>query len=438
MTDDRTSDDQGGAEFAHPVTLETPNPVNVVLDPAYRMPGHFDPARAVPEEARPTDAPTDLEALRRIEELVGEFTTEYTALTGAPPEFGPTCDEAALRAAERELGVRLPEDVRALYLLVGPGHADTGLLGLYGLVPLSRVVASRFDRMDTWAAGVDLFGRDRVMLESVPHGRVRTGRRNAAWVVIADDQAGNDLAVDLDPAPGGRSGQVIAYGRDFDGPVGYVADSVSAHLARVVEAFRRGDATWDAEEEYLSITVPDPSGVRYSRSVSVGSADVASLLAGTPSLDTLQRLYLNDADALDLRALAAVPHLRDLRVHRAGTVELWLPGAVQALRLDAREADLSAIAGHPALWDLVLSGHPVRAADLAALPALRHLDLSRAEVDDVTALADLDLRVLTLNPGQWRLLREAGPLPGRLAGVGLDGATRLADAVAWQRWITVT
>lgn len=54
-------------------------------------------------------------------------------------------------------------------------------------------------------------------MEAYPFDAVRRVSRNDWWVVVGSDFGGNECAVDLDPGPGGKSGQLIAYGRDFHG-----------------------------------------------------------------------------------------------------------------------------------------------------------------------------------------------------------------------------
>lgn len=433
-------DGAGEAEFFHTFALSAGQPYSVVLDPRHRHPNHPLPGMPQPAAARPTGLPTDPDVLRHVESSVREFTDHFTRVNGRAPEFGPVRTEEELAAAEAAMGLRLPEDVRALHLLVGDDQRENGLLGRCYLQPLPTVVEDYFsDTPGSWAWAEDLFAPGRVVLEADPPGVVRRVSRNDWWVAVASDHAGNAFAVDLDPGPGGRSGQLIEHGRDFHGPVGYTADSVTAVLQSVLDALRDDEAR-GGEGDFRGIVAGLPSWhtSRYSASELVEGRGTAEVLAGIPGAADVQQLYLNDADSLDLRALSATPRVRVVSVNRAGSVRLWLPETTESLSLDAREADLSALAGHPALWDLTVSGLPVAVADLAALPALAHLDVAGADVDHVEALADLDIRVLGLNAAQWQRLRAADRIPGRLAGARLVEDVRAAYALDWTSWLTTS
>ncbi|MEU6715441.1 SMI1/KNR4 family protein [Nonomuraea sp. NPDC046802] len=78
--------------------------------------------------------------------------------------------------------------------------------------------------------------RGDVVFRSWPGGVQRPG-----WIWFAFDPGGNWLAVDMDAAPNGRPGQVIAVGVDYPKGPTYIADSVTTFLRCLVEALERGD-----------------------------------------------------------------------------------------------------------------------------------------------------------------------------------------------------
>ncbi|WP_280444991.1 SMI1/KNR4 family protein [Nocardia brasiliensis] len=420
--------DGPAAQFHHSFELTSLTPCSVLLDPEFRYPNHYRGATPRPSAAQPSTLPTDPRVRRHVRSLVDEFTTYYRRVKGRAPQFGPPCPAADLVAAEAALGVRFPDDVRALYELVGDDRYETGLLGRYSLLPLPLIVAGR----TTPARNTP---DNRVVFEAHPPDTVRRVSHSDWWVTVATDGAGGECAVDLDPAPGGTYGQFIESGHGVTGRT-VTAESATALLMRVVDALRRNDIDPRyANSGYLGIRTPEPPAVWWSTSIRVDERDLTELLAARPNVEQVQQLYLNDAAAPDLRALSATPLLRELIVHRAGRVELRLPDTVESVRVHARAVELSAVAAHPALWDVTVTGCPVRVERLAALPALLRLDVSGADVDDVPALADLDLRVLVLDAEQWARLWAADRVPERLAVAECVGDVTLPQLAEWAAWL---
>ncbi|MGN9894866.1 SMI1/KNR4 family protein [Micromonospora sp. L31] len=417
-------DGAGRAELRYTFDLPTVAPLRLVLDPDYRHPNHPVSPMPAPPGVAVTDRPTDPEVLATIRALVADFVTEYMRKTGRTPDLGAGHSEEDIRAAEAAMGLRLPEDLRALYRTVS-NDEECGLLGAGALLPLKAVVAEHLDGGSGAALGSDdLFAVFPVVYEAHPPGRVRRVSRNDWWVKVGTDWGGNYCMVDLDPGPEGTSGQIIQYGRDFYGPAGYVAESVTAALHDVLGALR-DDATPRRASAHP----------QYSHSERVGERRTADVVAG---LD-VQELYLNEGAALHLAELAPLRRLRSVSINRATAVTAAVsPGVpVEWLSIDAAEIDLPPLGGHPTLWGLKLATRvPVTIGALASLPALAHLDLSGANVSDLHRIADLPgLRVLELNLAQWRELREHGPLPAGLAAAALNGFARLEEADQWADWL---
>ncbi|KAI9832496.1 MAG: hypothetical protein M1819_004285 [Sarea resinae] len=70
--------------------------------------------------------------------------------------------------------------------------------------------------------------------DSQPPRAVQKAYAHPAWIPLARDWGGNNLAVDLAPGPAGKWGQVIIFGRDYDCKY-VVARSWSAFLATVAD-----------------------------------------------------------------------------------------------------------------------------------------------------------------------------------------------------------
>ena len=82
--------------------------------------------------------------------------------------------------------------------------------------------------------------------DSQPSGAIQKVYAHPAWIPLARDWGGNNLAVDLAPGPTGKWGQVILFGRDYDCKY-VVARSWSAFMATVADDLNSGK--WFVDEE---------------------------------------------------------------------------------------------------------------------------------------------------------------------------------------------
>ncbi|WP_330180630.1 SMI1/KNR4 family protein [Nocardia sp. NBC_01503] len=406
----------------------------VIRDPTYRYPGHAVPSPVADEN--PDGRPTDPELVATVADLVREYVELRSRQDGHAPQLGAGITEAEIAAAESRIGFRLPEELRALYRVVGYDDDDRGLLAFTALQPLAIIAATHLNDdievADHYGAGTVGAWRDslfadfgRTVLESWPHGVVRRISRSPKWVIIGSSDR-DVTAVDLDPGPIGVSGQVIEFEPDGLGAAVRRDDSVLAMLRRTVESLRVGESAF----EYYNAEIADhPNMHAYLRGAGESVAELAGAIA-------VQSLTVDGRDSFDAAELAALPLLRQLEVRVAESVRLSVPHTVplEQLRLTAPRIDLHPLAGHPALWDLSLSGttEPVRISPLATLPALQRLDISEIEVSDLETVATLPaLRVLVATMRQWRLLRDRDAVPAGLAAAQLVGDAAFGDEIAW-------
>lgn len=82
--------------------------------------------------------------------------------------------------------------------------------------------------------------------ESQPAGAIQKAYAHPAWIPLARDWGGNNIAVDLAPGPSGRWGQIILMGRDYDCKY-VVARSWAAFLATLADDM--GSAKWWIDED---------------------------------------------------------------------------------------------------------------------------------------------------------------------------------------------
>lgn len=431
-----------GYTVAHSREFTEISPARLVLDTGYRYPNNPAPGMPRPEGIEVTDRPTDPEVLSEVRALVAEFTERATALLGTAPELGEGSSEAELLAAETAIGLRLPEDLRALYRCVSDDLGESGLLGAQKLLPLDQVVAEYLTGdPGTAIEPDDLFPVYAAMLDSSPPNRIRRATRGDWWLIIAVDLGCNSCAIDLDPAPEGGRGQIFEFGRDFHCQAGYIADSVTAVLRQVVTTLRDHETAVDADDSLTLRHIGRSDLPRATTSERMNGRSVTEVVAAIADPGDTQQLYLNDGTTVDLSALAPLPNLREVSVNRAASVTGVLPArvpveslSINGSTLGGGTADLTGLAGHPSLWYLEVTNARTSIAPLLEVPGLVHLNLAGSEADDLELVADLpELRVLTLDAAQWLQLREAGRIPGNLAAAGMEGRTELAEALEWRR-----
>nr|BFE57657.1 hypothetical protein GCM10020063_021830 [Dactylosporangium thailandense] len=374
-------------------------PARIVLDEQYRMPGHELPPARSPGVAN--TSVTDFSVLAEVERLVDEFVAQHH-----PQGYAPGYSEEEILAAEQQLGVRLPEDLRALYRLVHDDSGESGLLDPFVLAPLDVLV--EWNRKNHPGYHDGPFD-DAVIFDCVPSGHVRRVSSSNGWVTFARDYGMNFAAVDLDPGPLGRIGQVVRHGRDVWSPVEYVTASVT-------DLLRRAIATLDDERP----SPPDPE-------ITVES------IADLPV--TAQGVVLRAKGPVRVADFEPFTNLRSIVIRgNAPLVDMTLSARLPVERLLVEAARWEFAALPPTIIDITLSGNdgstPV--ADLATLPNLVRLDLSGATVPDIEMIAAFPaLRVLTLNCRQWTELLATGWKPAQLAAAGLGGSAGVRDAARW-------
>ncbi|KAL1746090.1 hypothetical protein HDZ31DRAFT_34987 [Schizophyllum fasciatum] len=143
------------------------------------------------------------------------------------PELGDTLNFGIppqdLAQVEMQFGFALPAVVRESYLITDGQEAESsagcaeGLFFGLSLLPMEDVLDEwRFWREvdDDPTTGAN--PRLREMMQSIPTGWIRKEYSQRGWIPLIADRAGNYVGVDLNPADGGKPGQVIVFGRDFD------------------------------------------------------------------------------------------------------------------------------------------------------------------------------------------------------------------------------
>lgn len=96
--------------------------------------------------------------------------------------------------------------------------------------------------------------------DSQPTNAVQKAYSHPAWIPLARDWGGNNIAVDLAPGPTGKWGQIILMGRDYDCKY-VISRSWSAFLATVADDLTSGKAFIDEETNELKLREFKQQGV---------------------------------------------------------------------------------------------------------------------------------------------------------------------------------
>ena len=150
----------------------------------------------------------------------------------------PGASEEALRAAEVQLGLRLPDDLRSFYRL------HDGLGGSWFLHYGEFLSLGNLAMQLGWYAEME---RTQDPADPLYQTKALSGPIKPVWWssrrLPVTDNSGDHTMIDLDPPPEGTVGQVIAYDHEV-GPTRVLAPSFSAWLARIATALEAGKLIW--------------------------------------------------------------------------------------------------------------------------------------------------------------------------------------------------
>ena len=169
------------------------------------------------------------------------------------PEVGqglrPGATEEQVAATEQTLGVVFPEDVRQSYRC----HDGQGLDPMLGCAVGGGFVTggdflSLDGIVDQWKVWKDLLDSDTFDgMASDPQPGVKSDWWNPKWVPITHDGSGNHFCLDLDPAPGGKIGQIITMWHDGSERE-VIDDSFSDWLSQLANEYERGEWVYSEDD----------------------------------------------------------------------------------------------------------------------------------------------------------------------------------------------
>lgn len=196
-------------------------------------------------ERRKPKSTTSVDAVwKRIQTWLREHWSEDADLPSG-------ASKRALAKAEADMGLKIPADLRASYLL----HDGSGAFNLfpfgswrypYPLLPVIGIVAHwngiQKGVQKGYFSGPDFINK--------PKGPIKKAWFHAQWVPIVDDQCGDYIFADLAPERGGKKGQIIEFHRD-EGATEVVVESFSGLLTAVADDLEAGAFAYDKKSASL-------------------------------------------------------------------------------------------------------------------------------------------------------------------------------------------
>lgn len=158
--------------------------------------------------------------------------------------------DALLQKTEKRLSVTFLEDLREFYKIHNGTKEDLGLLD--GLLSLEEIQ----EQWEIWKDLTDEGTFDEY--KSEPQMGIRDDWWNPGWIPITHDGGGNHICLDMNPADGGRVGQMITMWHDSSERE-LVADSFRQWVEEYAAALEAGEYVYSPEEYAAIVRVEDVS-----------------------------------------------------------------------------------------------------------------------------------------------------------------------------------
>ncbi|MFJ6886944.1 SMI1/KNR4 family protein [Streptomyces californicus] len=310
-------------------------------------------------------------------------TVERTLRERLPDAIGATEEEIA--AAEARLGVRLPEELKALYRVTRGRWEDwdDDYEAANTVFAAVRCELSSVDELYLAEASTRHCYWAHAAMKAVhtrPDAAVQGVVGSPGWIVFAENGGGDRLAVDLTPGPRGHTGQIILIGHEESVGADLLADSLTDWVLDRERYERPGHNEGPplvARVNRASIQSVREAAHPGLEVLSIGVWDGAPFslapVTGLPRLRTLLAYAGTLADPLEIAALTGLEYLelgpQDWRVLLdADAVPRSLSAASITAYGDQDPLPVVAIANEIlALWDRPQIIQTVVEGDLGAL-----------------------------------------------------------------------
>lgn len=153
---------------------------------------------------------------------------------------------AEINDLEKTLSIKLPKSYID-FLKIHNGQIESG----YGLIDLEILNSTEYISSH-WSMWDELLRQDEFKTyKSTPDAGIKDDWWNTKWIPITSDGAGNHICIDLDPAQGGKRGQIISMIHDSPERE-LLANSFEEFIKEYVSDLEKGKCAY--YEEYKGVS----------------------------------------------------------------------------------------------------------------------------------------------------------------------------------------
>ena len=216
-----------------------------------------------------------------MKKILREFESHIASIEGAIGELLPPATSQELDIAERELGIKFPEDFRTLYQWHNGDKGILFLFGAYRISPLSEILELYRFAQKSYSSDMEHISDD--------SGVIKDCIFNAKWIQFADNGGNTVVLLDMDPGKQGTPGQLI---EACDGGTECRFSGVNAFITDITSRISTGQIGWDEESGCFWETDEESVAERET------FKEKTKIVESAPNFEALQGLNTGDETTL--------------------------------------------------------------------------------------------------------------------------------------------
>lgn len=169
-----------------------------------------------------------------MKNILQSLDKHFGLIDAAADELNPPVTAGKMEAAERELGVRFPDDFRHLYLWHDGEKGDIFLFDDYRIFPMSELIEVNHALRKSMRTDEKHISDD--------SGVLKDCITNEKWITFGNNGGNTILFLDLDPGRQGVYGQILEF---CDGDTECKFASIREFLADISRRISSGEIAWD-------------------------------------------------------------------------------------------------------------------------------------------------------------------------------------------------